>query len=91
MIPPFRQPTWLRPRLAPRIVALGGRVETSYRGDVQSLLPIDAILPLADDAQVRRIRLPLKPPHLRLYQRGSVQDRSRFLAAPGAVPQSRCR
>ena len=47
--------------LTPRIVSLGGQVETSYRNDVQSLLPVDAILRLADEASVLRIRLPLKP------------------------------
>jgi len=49
------------PRLTQRITALGGRVETSYGNDVQSLLPIDAIIQLAEETQVRRIRLPLKP------------------------------
>lgn len=49
------------PRLAQVISSSGGRVETSFRNDVQSLLPIDAILPLAGEAQVSRIRLPLKP------------------------------
>jgi hypothetical protein len=49
------------PRLTQRIVSLGGKVETSYGSDVQSLLPIDAVLQIAEEAQVRRIRLPLKP------------------------------
>jgi hypothetical protein len=49
------------PLLSQRITALGGRVETSYGNDVQSLVPIDAIIQLSEDAQVSKIRLPLKP------------------------------
>jgi len=49
------------PALSQRITALGGRVETSYGNDVQSLVPIDAIIQLSEDAQVSQIRLPLKP------------------------------
>jgi subtilisin family serine protease len=49
------------PRLAQAIAAHGGRVEASFRNDTQSLLPIDAILALAGEAQVGRIRLPLRP------------------------------
>jgi hypothetical protein len=49
------------PRLTQCINTLGGKVETSYGDDVQSLLPIDAVLQLAEEAQVRQIRLPLKP------------------------------
>jgi hypothetical protein len=48
-------------RLTPRIAALGGKVEASHGSDMQILLPITAVLPLAEEAQVRRIRLPLKP------------------------------
>ncbi|MBN2398876.1 MAG: S8 family serine peptidase [Candidatus Aminicenantes bacterium] len=47
--------------LTPRIVSMGGKVETSYRNDIQALLPVDAIIHLATEAHVRRIRLPLKP------------------------------
>ncbi len=47
--------------LTPRILSLGGKVETSFGGDVQTLLPIEALLPLAENALVGRIRLPLKP------------------------------
>jgi hypothetical protein len=49
------------PALSQRITALGGRVETSYGNDMQSLVPVDALLQLADDPQVSKIRLPLKP------------------------------
>ncbi|MCX6557171.1 MAG: S8 family serine peptidase [Candidatus Aminicenantes bacterium] len=49
------------PQLAQHITALGGRVESSFGSALQSLLPIDAILQLAENAQVRQIRLPLKP------------------------------
>lgn len=49
------------PRLTQRITALGGKVETSYGNDVQSLLPIDAVVQVAEEAWVRQIRLPLKP------------------------------
>jgi hypothetical protein len=49
------------PRLTQRINALGGKVETGYGNDLQSLLPIDAIIQVAEEAQVRQIRLPLKP------------------------------
>lgn len=48
-------------QLTPRILALGGKVEVSHGADVQSLLPIDAVELLADNAQVSRIRLPLRP------------------------------
>jgi subtilisin family serine protease len=47
--------------LTPRIASLGGKVESSYLNDVQSLLPIDAVLQLAEGNDVRRIRLPLRP------------------------------
>jgi len=49
------------PQLTQRITALGGKVETSYGNDLQSLLPIDAVVQVAEEAQVRQIRLPLKP------------------------------
>jgi subtilisin family serine protease len=48
-------------QLTPRILALGGRVETIYRGDMVSLLPVDAVLQLAQETSVSRIRLPFKP------------------------------
>lgn len=47
--------------LSRHISDLGGRVETSFGNDVQILVPVDAIPRLADNAQVRRVRLPLKP------------------------------
>ena len=49
------------PRLTQRITTFGGKVETSYGNDLQSLLPIDAVLQVAEEARVRQIRLPLKP------------------------------
>jgi hypothetical protein len=36
-------------------------VEASFGADMQILLPIDAVLRLAEDARVRQVRLPLKP------------------------------
>jgi len=49
------------PQLTRHIAVLGGRVELSYGSAVQSLLPVDALVQLAENAQVRQIRLPLKP------------------------------
>jgi hypothetical protein len=49
------------PQLAQHIATFGGRVETSFGSAVQSLMPIDAIQLLAENALVRQIRLPLKP------------------------------
>jgi hypothetical protein len=61
------------PRLAQRITALGGKVETSYGSDVQSLLPIDAVLQVAKEVNVRHIRLPLKPRTCAIISEGVVK------------------
>jgi subtilisin family serine protease len=47
--------------ISSQIEALGGRVEASAHGDVQSLLPLDALENLLYYPTVKYIRLPLKP------------------------------
>jgi len=44
-----------------QVESLGGKVETSYRQLVQSVVPLQALAALADLQGVRYLRLPLKP------------------------------
>ncbi len=46
-----------------RIEALGGTVETTYRGLIQHTIPLSALETLADDPLVKYVRPPLKPFH----------------------------
>jgi len=53
-----------------RIAVLGGKVETSYRNEVQHYIPMTSLLALADDPLVRYVRLPLKAVPLEVISEG---------------------
>jgi hypothetical protein len=78
------------PRLTQRITSLGGKVETSYGSDVQSLLPIDAVLQVAEEAQVRRIRLPLKPRTCSITSEGVAKTGANAWQDLTSPPQPEC-
>ncbi len=53
-----------------RVEALGGTVETTYRGLVQHTIPLSALETLAADPLVKFIRSPLKPFHQKMVSEG---------------------
>ena len=53
-----------------RVEALGGTVETTYRGLVQHTIPLSALETLTADPLIKYIRSPLKPFHQKMMSEG---------------------
>jgi hypothetical protein len=60
------------PGLAQSIVGLGGETQGHYEGQLQGLVPIDALEPLADRSEVHVIRDPSRAVELELSEAGSA-------------------